>query len=122
MSVPADDPFVFRARPRRAVDGDTIEVLADLGFDISVVIRVRIADVDTPEIFRPKSAAGLVAGRAAKDFTQEWLDAAGVDGWPLLLLTRKGRSFNRYVADVWRLADGSELGSDLLAAGHAVLA
>ena len=31
------------------LDGDTIDVLIDLGFDLSKKERVRIAGVDTPE-------------------------------------------------------------------------
>lgn len=31
------------------VDGDTIDVLIDLGFDILFASRVRLAGIDTPE-------------------------------------------------------------------------
>ena len=31
------------------VDGDTIDVVIDLGFDISFTSRVRLAGIDTPE-------------------------------------------------------------------------
>ncbi len=33
----------------RVVDGDTIDVVIDLGFDLSKKERVRVAGVDTPE-------------------------------------------------------------------------
>ena len=33
----------------RVVDGDTIDVTIDLGFDLSKKERVRVAGVDTPE-------------------------------------------------------------------------
>ena len=33
----------------RVVDGDTIDVDIDLGFDISFTSRVRLAGIDTPE-------------------------------------------------------------------------
>ena len=34
---------------RNVVDGDTIDVDIDLGFDISFSSRVRLAGIDTPE-------------------------------------------------------------------------
>ena len=33
----------------KVVDGDTIDVIIDLGFDISFTSRVRLAGIDTPE-------------------------------------------------------------------------
>ena len=33
----------------KVVDGDTIDVEIDLGFDISIMKRVRLAGIDTPE-------------------------------------------------------------------------
>ena len=33
----------------KVVDGDTIDVVIDLGFDISFTSRVRLAGIDTPE-------------------------------------------------------------------------
>ena len=33
----------------RVVDGDTIDVILDLGFDVSFKTRVRLYAIDTPE-------------------------------------------------------------------------
>jgi micrococcal nuclease len=33
----------------KVVDGDTIDVIIDLGFDLSKKERVRLAGIDTPE-------------------------------------------------------------------------
>ena len=33
----------------KVLDGDTIDVEIDLGFDISITKRVRLAGIDTPE-------------------------------------------------------------------------
>ena len=41
--------FEYQAQIIRVVDGDTIDVLIDLGFDMHVKERVRLAGVDTPE-------------------------------------------------------------------------
>ena len=44
------DPYVYRIRSiHKVVDGDTIDADIDLGFDISLTKRIRLAGVDTPE-------------------------------------------------------------------------
>ena len=44
--------YVYRAKARRIVDGDTVDMDVDLGFFVSVRIRFRLKGIDTPEIFR----------------------------------------------------------------------
>ena len=41
--------YEYNVEIRRVVDGDTIDVLIDLGFGIQMAERVRLAGVDTPE-------------------------------------------------------------------------
>ncbi len=44
------DPYIYRIRQiHKVVDGDTIDADIDLGFDISLTKRIRLAGVDTPE-------------------------------------------------------------------------
>jgi len=44
------DPYIYRVKQViKVVDGDTIDVAIDLGFDISLTKRVRLSGVDTPE-------------------------------------------------------------------------
>lgn len=44
------DPYIYRVKQvLKVVDGDTIDVDIDLGFDISLTKRVRLSGVDTPE-------------------------------------------------------------------------
>jgi len=52
----------------RVVDGDTIDVTIDLGFDLSKKERVRVAGVDTPE----KRTRDLEEKKLGKDATN-WL-------------------------------------------------
>lgn len=49
------------------VDGDTIDVLIDLGFDILFASRVRLAGIDTPES-RTKDLAEKKLGLEAKEY------------------------------------------------------
>lgn len=112
-----NDIWTYRARFVRAVDGDTIEILVDLGLRVSSTIRVRVADINAPEL----RGAEKELGKAARDWVRDFLsaDGQGEKGW-LVIRTRKDkRSFNRYVADVWR-ADGENLQAATVEAGHAV--
>jgi len=47
------DNYVRRAKVSRVVDGDTVDLEVDLGYNISVSIRGRLLDVDTPERGKP---------------------------------------------------------------------
>ena len=57
------------------VDGDTIDVLIDLGFDILFASRVRLAGIDTPES-RTKDLAEKALGLEAKEYLKKALKEA----------------------------------------------
>lgn len=59
----------------KIVDGDTIDVEIDLGFNISYAQRVRLAGIDTPES-RTKDAKEKVLGLEVKDKLKKSIDAA----------------------------------------------
>jgi micrococcal nuclease len=52
------------------IDGDTIDVDIDLGFDISLLRRVRMAGIDTPES-RTTDKAEKVLGLEAKEYLKK---------------------------------------------------
>ena len=61
------DAFVYNATLERVVDGDTVDVTLDLGFDVKLhKQRVRLAGIDTPES-RTRNLAEKALGLAAKD-------------------------------------------------------
>jgi len=44
------DPYIYRIKEiHKIVDGDTIDASIDLGFDISLEKRIRLAGIDSPE-------------------------------------------------------------------------
>jgi len=57
------------------VDGDTIDVVIDLGFDISFTSRVRLAGIDTPES-RTKDKAEKALGLESKKYLSDRIKAA----------------------------------------------
>lgn len=49
--------FEYQAVAVRVVDGDTLDVIIDLGFRIEIRQRVRLFGIDTPERGQPKATA-----------------------------------------------------------------
>ena len=69
----SDNPeaFVYQAELDRVVDGDTIDIILDLGFDVKLhKQRVRLHGIDTPES-RTRDLAEKKLGLAAKERLQE---------------------------------------------------
>ncbi len=120
------DLFVARGTLERAIDGDTL-LLARLdwggGWEPRAEFhrRVRLLGVDAPELRDPAERA---AGLAAKAWVEDWLlnavqwAAARGEPWPLRLQTVKTEVFGRYLAYLWRVADGRLLNDDLLGTEH----
>ena len=75
------------------IDGDTIDVDIDLGFDISINKRVRLAGIDTPES-RTKDANEKKYGLEAKDWLKQQLKDKSVD--TIRIKTEKPDSTEKY--------------------------
>ena len=73
------------------VDGDTIDVLIDLGFDILFQSRVRLAGIDTPES-RTKDIKEKALGLESK----EYLKKALKDAKSVVIKTEKMDSSEKY--------------------------
>jgi micrococcal nuclease len=73
------------------VDGDTIDVLIDLGFDILFSSRVRLAGIDTPES-RTKDLKEKALGLESK----EYLKKALKDAKSVVIKTEKMDSSEKY--------------------------
>ena len=58
----------------RVVDGDTIDVILDLGFDIMFRSRVRLYGIDTPES-RTRNKDEKVRGKMAGSFLKDAVDS-----------------------------------------------
>ena len=75
----------------KIVDGDTIDVDIDLGFDISYTQRVRLAGIDTPES-RTKDLKEKTLGLEVKDRLKKAIDAAK----DVIIVTEKPDSTEKY--------------------------
>ena len=70
------DPYIYRIKQvLKVVDGDTIDASIDLGFDISLEKRIRLAGIDTPES-RTTNVKEKAMGLESKDWLKKTLEGA----------------------------------------------
>lgn len=65
--------YVYKAKLDRIIDGDTVDAVIDLGFDVSVHKRIRLAGIDTPES-RTRDLEEKERGLASKARLEEMLE------------------------------------------------
>ena len=85
--------YNYKAKVVKVVDGDTVDLLIDLGFNISTKIRGRLADVDTPE--RGHRDWGY-ASRACATLLDQNKDE---DGYVYVTTTKTGK-YGRWIVDI----------------------
>ena len=62
--------YEYSCKVKRVVDGDTVDVVLDLGFDVSYSCRVRLYGIDTPES-RTRNKDEKARGKMATAFLTE---------------------------------------------------
>ena len=113
------DPTDFSYRINKItkiVDGDTIDVLLDMGFDIKYQSRVRLFGIDTPES-RTRNKEEKVRGLISKEYLKQALKKAK----KLTIKTHKGSEtgkFGRILGEIF--ADGVNLNLKMCTEGYAV--
>lgn len=104
-------PRTYLGKIHRVLDGDTLDVVLDLGFHVSRLERLRLVGVNTPEIKGLHRDDGI----AAKSFLASLLP----EGTLVRVSTNKTDKYGRYVANIWRDGDGKDICAELLNSGHA---
>jgi micrococcal nuclease len=70
--------YNYNAKCIRVVDGDTIDAEIDLGFDIKIKKRIRLAGINAPES-RTRNLAEKKMGLASKEKLKEMLEGSAND-------------------------------------------
>jgi len=99
------------------VDGDTIDVLIDLGFDILFASRVRLAGIDTPES-RTKDLKEKALGLESKEYLKKHLK----DAKSVVIKTEKMNStekFGRILGWIYVNGDTESLNDKMINDGYA---
>ena len=113
------DPTDYSYRVKKVtkiVDGDTIDVLLDMGFDILYQQRVRLFGIDTPES-RTRDLEEKKYGLLSKYFLKAELEL----GKKITVKTYKGDEtgkFGRILGDIW--IDGKSVNQKMCDKGYAV--
>jgi micrococcal nuclease len=81
----------FVKEVKNVVDGDTIDVIIDLGFDVMFASRVRLAGIDTPES-RTTDKVEKALGLESKDYLKKYLK----DAKSVVIKTEKMNSSEKY--------------------------
>src|SRR6056300_491410 len=109
MSTYNQPPCNFKYRIaalEKVVDGDTVDVLIDLGFDVLTRQRVRLLGIDTPESRTSdleEKKYGLMSKKALKDWCLKAV-ASEKDDIEMELRTPEADSrgkFGRVLGEVW---------------------
>ena len=83
--------YEYSCTVERVVDGDTVDVTLDLGFDILHKCRVRLYGIDTPES-RTRNKDEKVRGKMAGAFLKEAIE----DGEKIVIQTKLKDSKGKY--------------------------
>jgi micrococcal nuclease len=99
------------------VDGDTIDVVIDLGFDISFSSRVRLAGIDTPES-RTTNKAEKALGLESKKYLADRIKAAK----NVVIKTEKmdsSEKYGRILGWLYLDGEGNSINHEMIEKGYA---
>lgn len=116
-----DERFFYSARVLSVVDGDTFDVMIDLGFSVHMKARIRLYGINTPES-RTKDLEEKALGIKAKDFTKDWLTRHPVVY--IRTVVDKAEKYGRVLAEVYSSPNpedpyAARLNTDIVQAGLA---
>ena len=105
---------------KKVVDGDTVDVVLDLGFNIFHSCRVRMAGIDTPES-RTRDLDEKARGKLAKEFLKNWVTEYENNKKNIVIKTKKEKAkgkFGRVLGELW--VEGVNVNEDMMESYHAV--
>ena len=114
------DKYIYRGKLERVVDGDTIDALIDVGFDIWIKKRIRYKGIDTWES-RTRDLAEKAKGLEAKARNKELLLEVSENSGYFRLKSYGVGKYGRVLAEIFiEDAEGKQynINETLVAEGH----
>ena len=107
--------YVYKAEVVKVIDGDTMDVRLDVGFDTHIYKRLRLLGVDTWEIRGEEREKGIIA----KKFVEDRVRIVQNEVYVQTEMDGEGK-YGRVLAWVWLIRIGEPvcLNEELLAEGH----
>ena len=115
------DKYIYRGKLERVVDGDTIDALIDVGFNIWVKKRIRFMGVDTWES-RTRNLEEKKLGLAAKARTKELLEKVSSKSGYFRIKSHGVGKYGRVLAEIFIMDDKGKqwnVNKTLITEGHA---
>ena len=111
--------YKYKAKIVRIVDGDTIDIVVDLGFKITTNQRLRLKGINTPETYNvKKDSEEYKKGMAAKEFVIQRVEA---NNYEAIIDTDKDTGkYGRYIAVIWLADNTTSLNDELVEKGYAL--
>ena len=104
--------YVYRAKLKKVVDGDTLDLRIDTGFHLEVTQRIRFKGIDTPEIFGVrKDTPEYKSGIKAKEYVEKRFQDN--DGNCIIKTYNIGK-YGRWIADIFLADSELSLNQELL--------
>ena len=85
--------YTYKVKSARVIDGDSAQVVVDLGFYIDITVRVRFASINTPEL-NSTILEERQNAQSAKIETQSWFDSNKDD---IILYSKSIDKYGRYI-------------------------
>ena len=115
------EKYIYKAKLDRVVDGDTVDALIDVGFDIWFKKRIRFKGVDTWES-RTRNLEEKALGLKAKARTKELLEKVSSKSGYFRIKSYGLGKYGRVLAEVFIMdKDGKQwnVNETLISEGHA---
>ena len=104
--------YYYGVEVLRVVDGDTVDVRIDLGFNVWHKCRVRMVGINAPES-RTRDLEEKEKGLAAKEWLKERLDGTSVE-----LQSQGTGKYGRVLGEFY--IDETNINQEMVEVGHAV--
>jgi len=117
------DKYIYRGKLERVVDGDTIDALIDVGFDIWIKKRIRYSGIDTWES-RTRDLAEKAKGLEAKARNKELLMEVSSKSGYFRLKSHGVGKYGRILGEIFiEDAEGKQynINETLISEGHAYI-
>ena len=117
------EKYIYRGKLERVVDGDTIDALIDVGFDIWIKKRIRYSGIDTWES-RTRDLAEKAKGLEAKARNKELLEKVSSKSGYFRLKSHGVGKYGRVLGEIFiEDKDGKlyNINETLIAEGHAYI-
>tara|TARA_B100000287_G_scaffold428244_1_gene479322 strand:+ start:538 stop:930 length:393 start_codon:yes stop_codon:yes gene_type:complete len=115
------EKYIYRGKLERVVDGDTIDALIDIGFDVWVKKRIRYKGIDTWES-RTRNLEEKAMGLKAKERNKELLEVVSSKPGFFRLKSYGVGKYGRVLADIYiQDNEGNSIwiNEQLITEGHA---